>query len=140
MKLHLFALALLLYLGWRLANGAISWRAPPWVRWLPVLALALPVVQLRPIPAALWASAPARAELAAQMAQAGVLPMHVISLNPTATEQALWSLLPATALFLCTLALPRRSQLVLIVVIMVLAALSVFMGMAQLGGGNDSPL
>ncbi len=140
MAAQLLALALLLYLAWLLANGAISWRAPPWVRWLPALALVLPAMQLLPIPAALWASSPARAELASQLVQAGVVPMHVISLSPLASEQALWALLPATALFLCTLGLSRRSQVMLLVVIVVLATLSIFMGMAQLAGGEDSPL
>jgi O-antigen ligase len=89
---------------------------------------------------ALWAGAPARAELASQMAQAGAQPLRVISLNPIATEQALWSLLPATALFLSTLILSRRAQLALLFVIVALATASVFMGMAQLAGGTESPL
>ena len=140
MAAQLLALALLLYLAWLLANRGISWRAPTWVRWLPALALVLPAIQLLPIPAGLWASSPARAELAAQLAQAGVVPAHVIGLSPIATEQALWALLPATALFLCTLGLSRRSQLMLLVVIVILATLSIFMGIAQLADGNESPL
>ena len=137
---QLLALLLLLYLCWLSAFNPLPWRAPRWVCWLPVLALILPLIQLLPIPMAWWASAPARAELAGQLAQAGVMPIQVISLNPAATEQALWSLLPASALFLSTLILPRKAQLTLLIVIVALAILSVFMGMAQLADGNDSPL
>jgi O-antigen ligase len=137
---QLLALMLLLYLCWLGTRDRLCWRAPAWVGWLPALALLLPLIQLLPIPMSWWAGAPARAELAGQLAQAGVLPIQVISLNPTATEQALWSLLPATALFLCTLVLPRKAQLALLAVIVALAIASVFMGMAQLAGGNDSTL
>jgi O-antigen ligase len=107
---------------------------------LPALALLLPFVQLLPVPMAIWASSPARAELAGQLLKVGVAPIQVISLNPTATEQALWSLLPATALFLATLLLSRRAQLALLGTILALATISVLMGMAQLADGNDSPL
>lgn len=137
---QLLALLMLMGLLWLGARNPLPWRAPRWVCWLPALAAFLPLIQLIPIPMAWWASAPARAELAGQLLQAGVRPFQVISLNPTGTEQALWSLLPATALFLSTLILPRKAQLGLLFVIVALATLSVFMGMAQLAGGNDSPL
>ena len=140
MLAQLLAIVLLLFVYWLQAHAQVSWRAPPRVCWLPALALLLPVLQLLPIPAALWAMGSARTELAAQMLAAGVMPIHVISLNPTATEQALWSLLPGTALFLCTLGLSRKNQVILLAVIVALAALNVFMGMAQLADGNDSPL
>jgi O-antigen ligase len=134
------ALGLMAYLYWQGARGLLVWRAPTWVRWLPALAFVLPLLQLVPIPMVLWVGSPARAELAAQLVQAGVTPIQVISLNPTATEQALWSLLPATAIFLATLVLPRKQQQFLLVVITVLAVASVLLGMAQLAGGTKSPL
>jgi hypothetical protein len=133
-------LALLALLLWQGVHGRIAWHARPWVRWLPALALALPLLQLIPIPMSLWTAGPARMELAAQMAQAGVLPRQVISLYPDATEAALWSLIPAVALFLATLALSRSGQRVALMVIAVLAVASVFMGMAQVNGGTHSPL
>lgn len=134
------AIVLLAFLCWQGLRDRLSWRAAAWVRWLPALALALPLLQLLPIPMGLWTAGPARAELAAQLAQVGVTPMQVISLNPSATEEALWTLLPATALFLATLALPRKSQQILLLIILILAVASVLFGMAQLAGGTKSPL
>jgi O-antigen ligase len=134
------AIILLAFLGWKALRARLSWRAAAWVRWLPALALALPLLQLLPIPMALWTAGPARAELAAQLAQVGVAPLQMISLNPTATEEALWTLLPATGLFLATLTLPRKSQQVLLLIILILAVASVLFGMAQLAGGTQSPL
>ena len=137
---QLLAIVLLFYMYWLHMHAHLAWQAPRWVCWLPALALVLPALQLFPIPAVLWAMGTARAELAAQLLVAGVNPTHVISLNPAATELAMLSLLPGTALFLCTLGLSRKNQVILLAVIVTLAFLSVFMGMAQLADGNDSPL
>jgi len=137
---QLLAVLLLAHLCWQAANDRLSWRAPSWIRWLPALALVLPLLQLVPIPEALWAVGPARAELATQLLQAGVAPRHVITLSPTATEQALWSLVPATALFLATLVISRKGQQALLLVIVILAIASVCLGMAQLAEGTKSPL
>jgi hypothetical protein len=137
---QLIAIGLLTYLCWLSATDHLSWRAAGWVRWLPALALVLPLLQLVPIPMGMWDTGVARGELAAQLSQVGVTPIHAISLNPTATERALWSLLPATALYLATLGLPRKGQQVFVVVIIVLAVASVLFGMAQLAEGTQSHL
>jgi O-antigen ligase len=137
----LLAVALLARLGWVSVNPRLDWRSKaPWVRWLPLLALALPLLQLLPIPSDWWSAAPARAELAAQLASAGVVPAHVISLNPGATEQALWWLLPPVALFLATLGLSRTGHRWLLAAILALALLSVLLGMAQIANGPQSAL
>lgn len=137
---QLLAVVLLAILAWQVFNHRVQWRCEAWVRWLPLLALALPVLQLLPIPSAWWSAAPARAELGAQLAAAGVSPSRVISLNPGATESALWSLLPPTALFLATLGISRTGQRRLLAVVLSLAVLSVLLGMAQVAGGPTSAL
>jgi hypothetical protein len=139
---QLLAVVLLAWLTWLGINDRLNWRSRAWwVRWLPVLALALPLLQLLPIvPAGLWSAAPARAELAAQLASVGVVPAHVISLNPGATERALWWLLPPAALFLATLGLSRTAHRWLLAAVLAIALLSVLLGMAQLAGGPTSAL
>jgi hypothetical protein len=137
---QLLALAVLANLGWLILHHRVSWRCKPWVRWLPVLAIALPVLQLLPSPSAWWGTAPARAELGAQLAAAGVLPGRTISLNPEATELSLWWLLPPTTLFLATLGMSRTGHRWMLAVILSLAALSVLLGMAQMAGGPESAL
>jgi hypothetical protein len=137
---QLLAISLLAYLGWLAVRGRLNWRSEAWVRWLPILALALPLLQLLPIPLDWWDAAPARAELGAQLALAGVSPARVISLNPGATERALWWLLPPVALFLGTLCLPRAGHRWLLAAVLALASLSVLLGMAQIAQGPESAL
>jgi O-antigen ligase len=137
---QLLAVLLLAHLGWLAVRHRLAWRSERWVRWLPVLALTLPLLQLLPIPAGWWDAAPARAELAAQLAVAGVSAIHVISLNPGATELALWWLLPPVALFLATLAMTRADHRWLLATVLALALMSVLLGMAQMAQGPESAL
>lgn len=131
------SLGLLAWLGWQATQGDLSWRGP---RWLPLLPLTLPILQLLPWPEMVWAAGPARQQLLAQLAGSGVRHGAALSLNTSATERGLWSLLPACALYLTALALPRSRQRLLLVLLLGLSLLSVFWGMAQLAGGQDSPL
>jgi O-antigen ligase len=113
---------------------------PPWVEALPLLAIAVPLLQLLPLPTAWAILAPARAELNGQLAAVGVaLPMRW-SLNPWASARALQGLLPAIGIFLVTLHLPVRAQRHLLAVLLVLAASNVLLGMAQLAEGPASGL
>jgi len=137
---QLLAIALLTFLCWHGVRGRLKWRVEKWVLFLPGLALALPLLQLLPIPMEWWSFPAARAELALQMQEVGVTPLGVISLNPSATEQALWSLLPATALFLSILVMPSRDRLLVLAFILLLAFISLTMGMAQLADGPQSQL
>ena len=135
---QLTAIVLLGWLAWR--HRALDWQGPVWVRWLPLLAVALPIFQLLPIPSGMWTWGPARSELAAQMAQAGTAHAHALSLDPAATERALWSLLPACALFLSCLSLSKGSQRQMCGLLVVLALLNFLLGLAQLADGQQSTL
>jgi O-antigen ligase len=137
---QVLALVLFAWLSWLGLADRLVWRAPAWVRWLPALAFALPLFQLLPAPEWLWTLGKGRALLASQLAAAGVSLPHRISLDPFATETALWSLLPASALFLAVLTLRRGTQVFLLALLMLLALGNVFLGMGQVSGGVDSPL
>lgn len=103
--------------------------------------LLLPVLQLVPLPPALWANLPGRADIAQTYATAGMsLPWLPMSLNPAATWRGFVSLLPAVALFLATLSLEERWQRVLIGLVLTAAAINIALGMLQVMGGPDSPL
>jgi O-antigen ligase len=134
------ALLLLALMAWGLWRGHLRWDGPKWVLALPALAIVLPLLQLLPVPPSLWALGDARSALLAQLQVAGVSPTHRLSLDPAATEYALYSLLPATALFLATLFMPARGRTLLMLVLVVLAVANVLLGMAQLEGGTASPL
>lgn len=113
---------------------------PAWT-WWPVLAvIAVPLLQSLPIPEPLWRSLGGRAHLAEQLAVAGVAPWPRWGLHPLGSERALFWLLPAVAIYLSVLRLPRPAQRRLVTLLLLLAALSVLLGLAQLAGGADSPL
>jgi O-antigen ligase len=137
---QLSSLPLFAWLAWCGLNGKLEWRAPMWVRCLPVLVLALPLLQLLPVPEAIWRMGAARAELAAQLRSVGVEPVQLLSLDPTATEAMLLGLLPPIALYLAVLTLGRRAVAWLLVLVGLVALLNVCLGMAQLGQGHGSPL
>jgi hypothetical protein len=103
--------------------------------------LALPLLQLIPVPPFLWSSLPGREEIAVAYATAGMtLPWLPVSLDPSATWFALVSLLPAAAVFLAVLSLEHRSRRVLIILIFVVVLASVLLDMLQTVSGPDSPL
>jgi O-antigen ligase len=103
--------------------------------------LALPVLQLIPLPPSLWSSLPGRREFASGYEAVGMaLPWLPISLNPSATRLALLSLLPATAIFLAMLSLEQRQRRILIVLIFIVAFASVVLDLQQTWQGPDSPL
>ena len=102
---------------------------------------AWPLLQLIPLPPILWSSLPGRGEIASAYEMAGMtLPWLPISLYPSATWGGLLSLLPATAIFLATLSLERRSRRLLIIIILIIVFASIFVDMFQVMGGEDSPL
>lgn len=123
---------------WQLDRRSIA--PVRWTFWLVLLPLTLPILQLLPIPAVLWDNNVLRREIAAQLGIAHVGMDPRIGLNPLASERALWSLLPAVAIYWSILWLPPFRQRQLLGVFLVLAALSVVLGFAQLAGGPESGL
>ena len=112
----------------------------PAAAWLAALPLALPALQLLPVPEALWLAAPARAELATQLATAGADAPQQLSLVPYATQSALAWLLPAVALFLSMLQFNARERIGLAGLMVAMALLGMVLGTAQLFAGAGSPL
>jgi hypothetical protein len=103
--------------------------------------LALPLLQLIPMPASLWSGLPGRREIASAYEAAGMaLPWLPISLDPSATWLGLLSLLPATAIFLAMLSLGQRSRRILIVLIFIAVFASVTLDVLQMIGGEGSAL
>lgn len=107
---------------------------------LAVVVLAIPVLQLLPLPESLWLLPDARDTLHSELAVANLEPTARVSLVPASTERALFWLLPAVALFLASLQLSSGSRQRLLALVVAMAAVSVVLGLAQLFGGNESPL
>lgn len=135
---QLLALALLAAVFWRHATDGEA-RLPR-TAWLAAVPLAVVLLQLFPLPEFLWRLPEARPGLANELAAASVEGLQRWSLVPVATERAGHWLLPAVALFLAALQLPRRPTKTLLTLLVAVAAVSVVLGLAQLFGGADSPL
>lgn len=128
--LQLAALPMLAWAAWRLASRPLSMTIGLALVLL-ILVVALPAWQLLPVPHAFGAWGQGRHAILNDLATAG-LPgtgLHV-SLSLLATERALWSLMPASALFLGALTLPRlgarRLMQALLALILASAAFAFF--------------
>lgn len=100
----------------------------------------LPLVQLIPLPPALWSALPGRAALANDLVAVGAgETWRPVSLAPGATIDALLGLTPFAAVFLGVLTLRRSQAETLWLLVAVIAVISVGLGGFQLGGGPSSP-
>jgi len=136
-------LAALPLLAWSLFKrnpSRLDWLGQ-WAVSLLFASVALPLLQLIPVPPALWVGLPGRDEFASAYEAAGIaLPWLPISLDPTSTWLAPLSLLPAAAIFLATLSLDQRSRRVLVMLIFIVVFVSVILDLQQTWEGPDSPL
>jgi O-antigen ligase len=130
-----------------LAFGALHWRtlvATAGARAMLALAgatLALIVIQLVPLPYALWSALPGRAVGVAMLAAGpGGKPWHPLSQDPQATLQSAFMLLPATGMLVVGLMLDRAALRGLLLLLLALATLSLLFGWLQLIAGIDSSL
>ncbi len=105
------------------------------------LLIATLAIQLVPLPRGAWSAIAVRNALAADLDVAGVGQMRgTWSLAPLATERALWSTLPALAVFLGAMAIPSRTHRRMLAVVVALTAASLALGAIQLGLPQDSIL
>lgn len=135
---ELLALTLLVWVGPR------AWPLLRRDRLLSVLvlgAIAVPIMQLIPLPPALWGALPGRGPILAAFTTAGVsAPWAPLSLAPGATWRAGFSLLPGLALCLANLALDAAARRRLIFLALAIGVVSVPLGMLQVLSGSNSPL
>lgn len=139
--LILLSLPLLLVSGWILLGDGVDAPVSRWGLAAAAAILAVPLLQLLPMPAGLWGMPTARTALAADLTVAGVrAPALHWALAPTATEGALWSLLPAMAMFAGTLALAPRQRGMVVRAILHLVGANVLFAFFQAGLPVDSAL
>ena len=101
--------------------------------------IALPMLQLLPVPEWLWRMSPERVALLDELGRAGVGALdYRWSLSPAATEQNLYVLLPPVALFLVALSSDARAWRVWLWGVVGMAVFSMMLGFVQLGLPQDS--
>src|SRR5580704_4490297 len=118
-------------------------RAIPFLKsYPPALALvvgvlALPCLQLIPLPPALWTALPGR-DFVAEILTAAQAPIswRPISLIPSETWRALLSVFPAVAIFLAILSLGRDARRRLLLVALAIGVASAVLGMLQVLSGG----
>ena len=137
---QLLAIPVLLY---ALAQAWLGGHLAP-ARWsiaVVVLIVALPLLQLLPLPAWLWHMPAARVLLQQDLASAGVSTIdYRWSLAPAATQRDLLELLPGVALFFAALAMGRSAWRGALWWIIGLALFSVVLAFAQIAAAQDSIL
>ena len=130
-------------LGYTLWQVPRIWQRPGHRLAIFVLAaiVLLPLMQLIPLPPSVWTALPGRASIAASYPEAALgIPWLGISLDPAATWRVALTLIPPVAVFLSVVLLGRTARTVLAAGIVAFAFISVLVGLAQLGQGNESPL
>ena len=137
--LQFAALPALAWLAWQHLQGHA--RAWPW-QWTAFAAalLAIPLLQLLPLPQSIASIGEARALLQADLAAAGAPAATRATLDPAATRASLHALLPALAVFGLVLALPTHLHRRLAWLIAALAMASLLLGILQLGAPQESVL
>ncbi len=103
--------------------------------------LALPLLQLMPLPPSVWTLLPGRAIVSNVYAAAEIAPpWSPISMTPEATRRFLFALLPAASVALGMAHLDESARGRLVRIALGLGIFSVLLGFAQLAGGSDSRL
>lgn len=103
-----------------------------------VLIYLLLLVQLVPMPHALWAQMPGHQLYASIAEQTNSVDWRPWTLSPDRTLNALAALLPATAIGLLALALDFRGRLILARIIVAIACCSAVLGMMQFAAGGTA--
>jgi O-antigen ligase len=108
---------------------------------LPLMLLAVPALQLVPLPGALWSALPGRGQLAADLQrELGTSGWRPLSLTPFQTERALQALCVPCGLFMAASVLGGAERRRLLNVVLLIGGLSVPLGLFQIIDGPDSPL
>lgn len=103
--------------------------------------LVVPIVQIIPLPPAVWTHIPGRQIFAANYGVAGLpLPWLPISLDSGSTIRSGLTLLPGAAIFLAMLSLEPRDRRTLTLVLIGFGLASFLLGLAQLFQGPTSEL
>jgi len=115
-----------------------AWRDHRFSLGLLAALVAIPLVQLIPLPPAVWTGLPGRDQLVLALELAGLEPgWSPLSLAPDRTWGSALALLPPAALFLAVLSLSYLQRERLVQVCIAAAIVGILLGAAQLASGGD---
>ena len=138
--LECLGLAALAAIGWS-GSAKAAWTAlPAPLRWALALLVAMPLVQMVPLPWALWSALPGHGPYARVLEVAGAGGARPMTLHPDATEYAGLALIPCIAIFLLVPQLGRRQLRALVLVFVGVVLGEAVLGILQSGAAKGSPL
>ncbi|MGH9549530.1 MAG: hypothetical protein ACRD3W_09145, partial [Terriglobales bacterium] len=125
---------------WRLVESDVTPQIR-WALWFCVALVALPLLQLVPLPPSLWTALPHRELSAESFALIGKEPPWMpLSVSPQATWLSVLSLLPPLSIFIGVLLLGYRDRRWLSLVVLAVGVVSAFLGLMQVAQGPTSAL
>ena len=135
---ELAALPLLVLAAGRLVQAGL-WREHRFALGLLAALVAVPLIQLIPLPPAIWTQLPGRDQMVLALQLAGLQPgWSPLSLAPEHTWRSALALTPPVAFFIAILSLspPQRERMVQFCI--AAAIVGILLGAAQLASGGDS--
>jgi len=114
-----------------------AWREHRFALAILAALAALPLVQLAPLPPAIWQNLPGRDDASLALSLAGISPQWApLSLTPDKTWRSFLALLPPIAMFLGVLTLGRSLRTNMLYLYLAAAAASLLLGVLQLSLGD----
>jgi O-antigen ligase len=136
--IELAALPLLVMAAGRLIKDG-AWRQHRFMLGLLAALVAIPLVQLIPLPAAVWTGLPGRYQLVLALEITGLAPgWSPMTLTPDKTWASALALVPPAAMLLAVLSLTHIQRQRLVYLCIAAAIASIILGAAQLASGGDS--
>lgn len=125
-----------------LAAGSLirtgQWREHRFALGLIGAVVAIPLLQLVPLPPTIWTSLPGREPMVLGLTLAGLEPgWNSLSLAPDLTWRSALALTPPVAMFLAVLSAPQGLNPRLVRLVLLAAVVSVLLGAAQLVSGGE---
>lgn len=134
---ELAALPLLVFGAGRLIQSGL-WREHRFALCMLGTVAAIPLVQLIPLPSAVWTSLPGRDQLVLALNLAGLEPgWSPLSLTPDQTWRSALALTPPVALFIAMLSLSLSQRQWLVRFCIAAAIVGILLGAAQLASGGE---
>jgi O-antigen ligase len=136
--IELAALPLLVVAAGRLIKDS-AWRQHRFMLGLLAALVAIPLIQLIPLPAAVWTGLPGRDQLVLALEITGLAPgWSPMTLTPDKTWASALALVPPAAMLLAFLSLTHIQRQRLVYLCIAAAIASILLGAAQLASGGDS--
>lgn len=135
---RLVTLGAFLWLVWQRRTTQIRIERPAALIWFALIALV--VIQLIPLPYAMWTALPGRELATGAVDLTGQRPWGAISLTPARTLDALLMLLGAFTAFVIASQLDVAGRNTLLIAILGVMVASALLALAQVGSGSQSPL